>query len=148
MKLDSLVKCQGINNLIEVSSGNKNYTDKHVLLVDDEPNIIIPVEFLIRQQGFQVTKVYNGLDALKAIANQCPDIIILDVMMPEMDGFEVARRIRENPDCQHVRIIFLTAKGTPSDRRHGYELGGEIYLTKPFDNDELVSIVTEMAAFG
>ena len=131
-----------------VSVSKNNHSDKHILLVDDEPNIIIPIDFLMQKQGFQVAKAYNGKEALKAVADQCPDIIILDVMMPEMDGFEVARRIRENPDHQHVQIIFLTAKGTQSDRKSGYALGGEVYLTKPFDNDELVSIVTEMAAYG
>ena len=69
-------------------------------------------------------------------------------MMPEMDGFEVAKNIRSNPLYEKTQIIFLTAKGTSNDRSEGYSSGGEIYLTKPFDNDELVSIVTEMAAYG
>ena len=125
-----------------------DYSNKRLLLVDDEPNILVPIEFLMKQQGFQVEKAFNGQEALDNMKANRPDIVILDVMMPEMDGFEVAKQIRSNPAYDKTQIIFLTAKGTHQDRKDGYSSGGEVYLTKPFDNDELVSVVTEMAAFG
>jgi len=119
-----------------------------ILLVDDEPNILIPLEFLMKQQGYTVEKASNGLRALEKMESFTPDIVILDVMMPDMDGFETAIRIRQNPSFEHTRIIFLTAKGSPNDRLNGYANGGEIYLTKPFDNDELVQRVQELVQFG
>lgn len=119
-----------------------------ILLVDDEPNIIVPIEFLMKQQGFHVEKAYNGEEALTILKSCIPNIIILDVMMPKMDGFQLAKKIRENPACENVHILFLTAKGTDSDKLNGYATGGEAYITKPFDNDQLVNIVTEMLEFG
>lgn len=123
-------------------------TNPTILLVDDEPNIIVPIEFLMKQQGYAVEKAYNGEEALAVLKSYIPDIIILDVMMPEMDGFEVAKQIRKNPTCNDVRIIFLTAKGTDNDKLNGYATGGEAYITKPFDNDNLVNVVNEMLEFG
>lgn len=123
-------------------------SDTTVLIVDDEPNIVIAIEFLMEKEGYNVLKAYDGLEALKVIESNVPDIMLLDVMMPEMDGFEVAKTIRENPELDNVQIIFLTAKGTREDKMKGYAHGGEIYLTKPFDNDDLVATVNEAAGFG
>lgn len=119
-----------------------------ILIVDDEPNILIPLEFLIKEQGYQVVKASNGEEALQKAAAVSPDIIILDVMMPGIDGFEVARRLRQKSEFSTTSIIFLTAKGTQNDRFRGYESGGEIYLTKPFDNKELVDTINEVFEFG
>lgn len=121
---------------------------KRILLVDDEPNIIIPIEFLMKQQGFQVEKAYSGAEALTRMQQYLPNIVILDVMMPGMNGFEVAQQIRNNPRFENTRIIFLTARGTTEDKWKGYAKGGEAYLTKPFDNDELVQLVNELVAYG
>lgn len=121
---------------------------KTVLLVDDEPNILIPLEFLMQQQGFAVLTAHDGTSALAIIEQQPPDVVVLDVMMPGMTGFEVAQKIRENPDNSDIGIIFLTAKGTTEDRMEGYSKGAEIYLTKPFDNDEIVQTVSEMLVYG
>ena len=123
-------------------------TDTKVLLVDDEPNILLALEFLMKKEGYQVFKAENGEQALQAMANQNPNIVILDVMMPGMDGFEVARRIRTNSDYDNTHIVFLTAKGTQNDRFKGYATGGEIYLTKPFDNEELINTINEVVEFG
>ncbi len=119
-----------------------------ILLVDDEPNILVPLEFLVKQQGYQVEKATSGQEALDKMPGCLPDLVILDVMMPGMDGFEVARRIRQDERFENTRIIFLTAKGSQADRQSGYSTGGEIYLVKPFDNDELIDIVNELLAFG
>lgn len=119
-----------------------------VLLVDDEPNILVALEYLVKQAGYRVAKARNGEDALAAVDRHRPHIVVLDVMMPGMDGFEVARRIRSNEDYEDTRIIFLTAKGTKEDRSQGYAKGGEVYLTKPFDNEELINTINEVVEFG
>jgi DNA-binding response OmpR family regulator len=119
-----------------------------ILLVDDEPNILIALEFLFEQDGYRVEKAFDGHQALEKAVAFRPNIMILDVMMPGLDGFEVARRLRNMPDFEDVRIVFLTAKGTTNDRMQGYSSGGEMYLTKPFDNQELIRIVREIVEFG
>jgi DNA-binding response OmpR family regulator len=126
---------------------NKDKTTK-ILLVDDEPNILVALEFLFKKDGYLVEKAQNGHQALEKARTFCPHIMVLDVMMPGLDGFEVARRLRNMPDAEEVRIIFLTAKGTTNDRMKGYSSGGEIYLTKPFDNEELMRTVREIVEFG
>jgi DNA-binding response OmpR family regulator len=119
-----------------------------ILLVDDEPNILLAIEFLLKKEGYIIQKAFDGQQALDAVVSFRPDIVVLDVMMPEFDGFEVARRIRNMPDIEDVRIIFLTAKGTETDKTTGYVSGGEVYLIKPFDNDELVGVINEVVEFG
>ena len=95
----------------------------------------------MKQQGYQVQIAENGQQALDMVENFLPNVILLDVMMPGLDGFEVAKRIRANDALSNTQIIFLTAKGTKEDRRKGYKSGGEVYLIKPFDNDELIETV-------
>lgn len=126
----------------------KKQQTRNILLVDDEPNILIALDFLLRQAGFNVQQANDGQQALEKLAHFHPDIIILDVMMPELNGFETAARIRQMEDFDDVKIIFLTAKGTTADRHTGYAVGGEIYITKPFDNDDLVQTVQELIEFG
>lgn len=121
---------------------------KRVLLVDDEPNILIALEFILKKQGLEIRKATDGEMALQLINDFQPSIIVLDVMMPGMDGFEVAKKIRSNPNNDDIRIIFLTAKGTQKDRMNGYATGGEFYLTKPFENEELINIINEVVEFG
>jgi CheY-like chemotaxis protein len=126
----------------------KHPKKKKILLVDDEPNILVALEYLFEEEGFIVQKAFDGHQALMKLQSFHPHVVVLDVMMPSMDGFEVARRIRHIEKFDNIQIIFLTAKGTAEDRRTGYSSGGEIYLTKPFDNEELVNIVNEMLEFG
>ncbi len=119
-----------------------------VLLVDDEPNILRALEFLVKQEGYDVVKATNGEQALGLVQSFRPDIVVLDVMMPGLDGYEVASRIRANSAFQNLSIIFLTAKGTQQDRFKGYESGGEVYMTKPFDNTALINAINEAFEFG
>lgn len=123
-------------------------TKKRILIVDDEPHILTAISFLLSQKGYAIEKADNGKQALKKAEAFVPDIVILDVMMPELDGFQVARQLRQNAKFDALRIIFLTARGTQEDRFQGYETGGEVYLTKPFDNDELLLTVQEVLEFG
>lgn len=127
-----------------------NITDSasKVLIVDDEPNIVIALEFLLQQEGYLVAKAYHGAGALETVQSFLPDIVVLDVMMPGMDGFEVARRMRNMPELDNVKIIFLTAKGTQRDKEAGYAVGAEYYMVKPFDNEVFVNTVNEIMAYG
>lgn len=119
-----------------------------ILIVDDEPSIAMAIDFLMQQAGYQTMKVHDGLEALEKIADFNPQLIILDVMMPRMDGHELAREIRAQVDYGEITIIFLTAKGTQKDKMEGYQVGADIYLTKPFDNQELLDTVEEVLTFG
>lgn len=119
-----------------------------ILVVDDEPNIVIALEYLLQREGYNVFKAYNGSEALERLASLTPDIIVLDVMMPGIDGFEVARRLRQMPALEMTKIIFLTAKGTQRDKESGYASGAEYYMIKPFDNEVFVSTVNEIMAYG
>ncbi len=107
-----------------------------VLLVDDEPNIILSLEFLIEQAGYEVRIARDGEAALKSIEERKPDLILLDVMLPKRDGFDVCERIRANPAWNDIRIIMLTAKGRDSEREKGLALGADAYITKPFSTRE------------
>lgn len=119
-----------------------------ILLVDDEPNILTALEFLIQKEGYEVHKSINGEDALAMVEKYKPKVVVLDVMMPRMNGYDVAKRIRSNANFDQTQIIFLTARGTQDDRFEGYGSGAEIYLTKPFDNEELVNTIKELVEFG
>ena len=107
-----------------------------VLLVDDEPNIILSLEFLIEQAGYEARVARDGDAALKSIEERKPDLVLLDVMLPKRDGFDVCERIRANPAWDDVRIVMLTAKGRDSEREKGLALGADAYITKPFSTRE------------
>ncbi len=107
-----------------------------VLLVDDEPNIILSLEFLIEQAGYEVRVARDGDAALKSIEERKPDLVLLDVMLPKRDGFDVCERIRANPAWNDIRIVMLTAKGQDSEREKGLALGADAYITKPFSTRE------------
>ncbi|RUQ32130.1 MAG: response regulator [Candidatus Competibacteraceae bacterium] len=117
-----------------------------ILVVDDEPNIVLSLEFLMRQAGFQVRTASDGEAALAAVAAETPDLVLLDVMMPRKNGYEVCQAIRANPDCKGVRIIMLTAKGREVEREKGLALGADDYITKPFSTQEVVERVRELLA--
>ncbi len=117
-----------------------------ILVVDDEPNIVLSLEFLMKQAGFQVRTAADGEAALAAIAAEQPDLVLLDVMMPRKNGYEVCQAIRANSDWQSVRIIMLTAKGREVEREKGLALGADDYITKPFSTQEVVERVRELLA--
>jgi DNA-binding response OmpR family regulator len=119
-----------------------------ILIVDDEPNILVALDFLLQRKGFVTQKAENGLEALALAPQFGPHLVVLDVMMPGMDGFEVAQRLRQLPDMADVRIVFLTAKGTLGDKEMGYKSGADYYLTKPFDNDTFIQTIEEIVTYG
>ena len=112
-----------------------------ILVADDEPNIVLSLEFLLKQAGFRVRTVSDGEAALAAIAQEPPDLVLLDVMIPGRDGYAVCQAIRGNPAWRDIRIIMLTAKGGEIAREKGLSLGADEYMTKPFSTRELVERV-------
>ena len=117
---------------------------KEILIVDDEPCIVVPIQFLMEQQGYLVMIAERGEDALDLIYKYKPDLVLLDIMLPGIDGYEVCEIIRLNPDYREIKILFLTAKGREVDIAKGLALGADAYITKPFSNDELVASVKEL----
>jgi len=109
-----------------------------IMVVDDDPPSVKMISFLLREEGYDVTSADNGQTALEIIEREAPDLVILDVMMPHLDGFEVCRRIRQRMD---VPIIFLSAKGETVDKVAGLQLGADDYLAKPFEPAELLARV-------
>ncbi|MEO5355042.1 MAG: response regulator [Magnetococcus sp. XQGC-1] len=109
-----------------------------ILIVDDAPNIVLSLEFLMKKEGFSVRSAGDGEEALRLIADKVPDLVLLDVMMPKRNGYDVCETIRANPQWQQVRIIMLTAKGREVEQEKGLALGADAYVTKPFSTRELV----------
>ncbi len=114
---------------------------KRLLIVDDEPNLLRAVEAVLRGEGFEITTARSGREALVAVAGSLPDLIVSDVRMPGMDGFQLARKLRASTHSALVPIVFLTAKDETEDRIEGFESGVDVYLTKPFEPDELVAVI-------
>ncbi|HEY8561024.1 MAG TPA: response regulator transcription factor [Pyrinomonadaceae bacterium] len=119
---------------------------KRLLVVDDEPNLLTAIAAVLRAQGFEVTTARNGKDALLEIARALPDLIVSDVRMPVMDGFRLARQLRAAPHTKLIPIVFLTAKDQTEDRIEGFRSGVDVYLTKPFEPDELIAVVHNILA--
>jgi DNA-binding response OmpR family regulator len=115
-----------------------------ILVADDEPNIVLSLDFLLKQAGFRVRCVSDGEAVLTAIAEDRPDLLLLDVMIPGRDGYSVCQEIRANPAWQGIRIIMLTAKGGEVQREKGLSLGADDYVTKPFSTRELVERIGRM----
>jgi len=114
------------------------FKNRSILVVDDEERMVRFIRLNLEHDGFLVTPAYKGMQAIDEIRKEMPDLVLLDVMMPDMDGFEVLKLIRENGT---VPVIMLTAKGEEDDRVRGLELGADDYITKPFSPRELVSRV-------
>ena len=117
---------------------------KEILKVDDETNVVVPIQFLMEQQGYRVMIAERGEDALDLIYHYKPDLVLLDIMLPGMDGYEVCEIVRLNPNYRDVKIIFLTAKGREVEIAKGLALGANAYIIKPFSNTELVAKVKEL----
>lgn len=118
-------------------------TKPKILVVDDEPNILMSLEFLMRKSGYEVFIARNGAEALQLVNEQLPDVLVLDIMMPEVDGYEVCQHIKSSEALRHIRVIFLSAKGKEADIEKGYALGADLYLTKPFSTRELMQRIKE-----
>ena len=118
---------------------------KRVLLAEDEPNIVASLTFLLERAGFTVAAESNGAAACKAALADPPDVIILDVMLPELDGMEILRRIRADGNCRDVPVIMLTAKSQREDREAAIGSGADEFITKPFSNATVLDAVRRLA---
>ena len=119
---------------------------RSILIVDDEPNILLSLQFLMKKSGYEVRTARDGEEALAELARTAPDLILLDVMMPKIDGFSVCERIRANPQWGGVRIIMLTARGRDVEREKGLALGADDYITKPFSTQDAIARVEAVLA--
>lgn len=117
---------------------------QRVLIVDDEPNIVISLEFLLKREGFTVSVARDGEEGLAAIRAQRPDLVILDVMMPKLDGYAVLQAVRADPELAATRILMLTAKGRDAEQKKGLTLGANSYMPKPFSTHDLIAKAREL----
>ena len=117
---------------------------KRVLIADDEPNIVASLEFLMEQAGFEVRLAANGQEALDLVASFRPDLVLLDVMMPVKNGYEVCQILKSDPATRAVKVVMLSAKGRDVEVAKGLELGAEAYVTKPFSTRDLVAQIRDL----
>lgn len=122
-------------------SDSLNPQSTKLLLIDDDPNLILLVQDYLEFRGYQITTASNGAEGLQALEDNIPDLIICDVMMPEMDGFTFIQNVRQDPKTSWVPVIFLSAKSQIQDRIQGLNQGADVYLVKPFEPEELVAQV-------
>ncbi|MBW4420607.1 MAG: response regulator transcription factor [Myxacorys californica WJT36-NPBG1] len=121
----------------ETSAGNH----RRLLLIDDDPNLILLVKDYLEFRGYEVVTAENGREALEVLESETPDMIICDVMMPEMDGYQLVSTIRQDPKTSWIPVLFLSAKGQSQDRVKGLNIGADVYMVKPFEPEELVAQV-------
>lgn len=115
-----------------------------ILVVEDEESLLKLESILLSLKGYEVTGVTDGIEALAEIERNRPDLIVLDIMLPGMDGFEVCRRIRENPETRDIPVVMLTAKKSTQDYAKGMECGANAYITKPFKSSKVMEVVADL----
>ena len=115
---------------------------KTILIADDEPNIVISLEYLLQREGYHVLVARDGQEALDAIALMAPDLVLLDVMLPRLSGFDVCRQIRANPLWNAMRVVMVTAKGRDVEMSQGIAFGADAYITKPFSTRDLLAQIS------
>src|SRR2546421_6216306 len=126
----------------------ENLMPTKILVCDDERHIVRLIQVNLERQGYTVTTAFDGKEGLEKIRTEKPDLVVLDVMMPYMDGFEVLKTIRREPETENLPVIMLTAKAQDKDVFEGYHYGADMYLTKPFNPMELVTFVKRITQSG
>ncbi|MDY7023729.1 MAG: response regulator transcription factor [Cyanobacteriota bacterium] len=119
----------------------KTEETRRLMLVDDDPNLVLLVRDYLEFRGYEVSTAENGVKALELLESQLPDLIICDIMMPEMDGYTLVKHIREDPRTDWIPVLFLSAKGQSQDKVKGLNTGADVYIVKPFEPEELVAQV-------
>lgn len=117
---------------------------KKILIVDDEPNIVMTLEYTFKKQDFEVFIARDGSEALQILESNFPDVVLLDIMMPDVDGYQTLKHIKNQESLKQTKVVFLTAKNKASDIEKGLKLGADKYLTKPFSIKKIVSEVFEL----
>ena len=115
-----------------------------ILVVDDAPNIVMPIEFLLEKNGFDVVTASSGEEALEKVLLDRPDLILLDIMLPGIDGYDICEIIRLKPETKDIKVVFMTAKGRDIDITKGLMLGADAYIVKPFTNADLIANVKSL----
>lgn len=121
---------------------------KKILIVDDELSILVPLQFLLEKEGYAAKLAQSGKEAIEKISEIQPDLILLDIMLPDLDGYEIYEMIRQRSEWASIRIIFLTAKNREADMTKGLAMGADAYITKPFSNKALVRMISELIGPG
>ncbi len=121
---------------------------RSILIAEDEPNIVLSLEFLLEDAGYRVRVARDGQEAIDAVAAEPPDLILLDVMLPKLSGFDVCQRIRGNPAWRGIRVVMLSAKGREVEVHKGLAVGADAYVTKPFAIQELLAEVARQLQRG
>jgi two-component system, OmpR family, phosphate regulon response regulator PhoB len=119
---------------------------KSILVVEDEDNIALALEHLMRREGYTLQRVANGADAMPAITRDHPDLVLLDVMLPEVSGYEICQNVRMDPELSAVKILMMTARGSAMERRKGLAMGADGFISKPFELKELRAEVRRILA--
>ncbi|OZV68687.1 response regulator transcription factor [Winogradskyella aurantia] len=117
---------------------------KKIVIVDDEPNIVMTLEYTFKKHNFEVYIARDGSEALEILESVIPDVVMLDIMMPKVDGYQTLKLIKENNKLRNTKVVFLTAKNKDSDIEKGLKLGADRYLTKPFSVKKIVSEINEL----
>ena len=117
---------------------------RKIVIVDDEPNIVMTLEYTFKKHDFEVYIARDGSEALEILERVIPDVIMLDIMMPKVDGYQTLKAIKENDQLKDTKVVFLTAKNKASDIEKGLKLGADKYLTKPFSVKKIVSEINEL----
>ena len=115
-----------------------------VLVIDDDPYILMSLEFLMKKNGYDVMVARNGEEALEILSKSTPDIVLLDIMMPDVNGYDICKHIKSTEKLKNIKVIFMSAKTKESDIKKGYELGAALYVKKPFSTRELVKDIKTM----
>ncbi|MEL7271330.1 MAG: response regulator [Bacteroidota bacterium] len=115
-----------------------------ILIVDDEPNIVMALEYAFKKSNFEVFIARDGEEALQIAESVLPDLVLLDIMMPNVDGYQTLKKIKENEQMQHTKVVFLSAKNKHSDIQKGLDMGADKYLTKPFTVKKIIEEVKEI----
>ncbi len=121
---------------------------KSVLIVEDEDNIALALEHLMRREGYALTRVANGAEAMPMITRDHPDLVLLDVMLPEVSGYEICQAVRQDPGLADVKILMMTARGNQMERRKGLALGADGFICKPFDLADLKAEMQRLLGEG
>lgn len=117
---------------------------KKILVVDDDPYILMSLEFLMKKNGYDVMVARNGTEALDIVEKQLPDLVLLDIMMPDVDGYEICKHIKASKKLKDAKVVFMSAKSKEADIKKGYDLGASLYITKPFSTREMMKQIKEL----